>query len=185
MPWISLLLLDITEPGWITIMSENFEGSFPSGAWSFLGNPTWAVDEYKPHDGAKSAWCAKGGTLGIEPGTKNYANQMTAWMIYGPFDLSNASDAELVFYLWLNSENEHDYFQWLASTDGTDFYGLQTTGNTNGWIKKVLDLKSVYTIGNLCGKSKVWIALYFGSDSSGASEGAFVDDILLRKKVKQ
>jgi hypothetical protein len=185
MPWISSLLLDKTEPAWVTIMSENFEGSFPSGAWSFLGNPTWAVDEYKPHDGEKSAWCAKGGTLGIEPETNNYANQMAAWMIYGPFDLSDASNAELVFYLWLNSESEHDYFQWMASTNGTNFYGLETTGNKNGWIKEVLDLKSVYTIGNLCGESKVWIAFIFESDSSVTNKGAFVDDILLRKKVKQ
>ena len=183
-PWLPLLLGDgKTGPDWITIMNENFEGRFPSSSWEILGNPTWAPDAYKPFNGAKSAWCAKGGTLGIEPETKNYANQMAAWMIYGPFDLSDASDAELVFYVWLNSEKEHDYVQWLASTDrnGT-FYGWQRTGNTKGWVKEVFDLKSVSTIGNLCGKSKVWIAFYFGSDSSGTSEGAFVDDITLRKK---
>jgi hypothetical protein len=185
MPWIPLLLLDKVEPGWITIMSENFENSFPSGAWSLLGNPTWGTDDYKSHDGAKSVWCARGGSLGTDPMTHYYANQMAAWMIYGPFDLSDASDAELVFYLWLNSEKEHDYVQWLASTNGENFFGVESSGNTNGWIKKVFDLKSVYTIGNLCGISKVWIAFYFGSDSSGTSEGAFVDDILLRKKVKQ
>jgi hypothetical protein len=181
--WLPLLLGDDkTGPDWITIMNESFEGRFPAGAWEILGNPTWAADEYKPHGGAKSAWCAKGGTLGIEPETKNYANQMAAWMIYGPFDLSDASDAELVFYLWLNSEKEHDYVKWMASTNGTNFHGWQSTGNTNGWVKKVFSLKSVSTIGNLCGKSRVWIGFYFESDSSGTSEGAFVDDITLRKK---
>jgi hypothetical protein len=98
--------------------------------------------------------------------------------------LSDASDAELVFYLWLNSY-EHDGVHWLASTDGTHFSGWQRTGNTNGWVKKVFNLKSVHTIGNLCGKSNVWIAFYFESDSSGTSMGAFVDDIILRKEVKQ
>ena len=185
MPWIPLLLLNETEPDWITIMYENFENSFPTGAWSLLGNPTWGTDEYKPRGGTKSAWCAKGGTLGIEPETKNYANQMNARIIYGPFDLSDAYDAKLVFSLWLNSINGQDYFQWVASTNGTNFYGRQSTGNTNGWIIETLDLKSVYNIGNLCGKSEVWIAFYFVSDSSGTSEGAFVDDILLVKKVNR
>jgi hypothetical protein len=182
MPWVPLLLLDKTEPASITLMSENFEGSFPSGSWEISGDPTWAADDYNPHDGAKSAWCAKGGTLGTDPATHNYANQMTAWMIYGPFDLSDASNAELIFYLWLDSERDHDSVQWLASTDGIDFYGIQSSGNTNGWIQEVFDLKSVYAIGNLCGKPRVWIAFYFASDSSGTNKGAFIDDIVLRKR---
>jgi hypothetical protein len=181
MPWIPLLLLDKTETDWITIMDENFENSFPTGAWTLLGNPTWGTDDYNPSGGTKCAWCAKSGTLGIEPETKNYANQMNSWMIYGPFDLSDAHDAKLVFSFWLNSENGHDYFKWLASIDGTNFNGWQKTGKTNGWAIETFDLKAVPNIGTLCGKSEVWIAFYFVSDSSGTSDGAFIDNILLLK----
>ena len=33
---------------------------------------------------------------------------MSAWMIYGPFSLADASSAELTFKLRLNSENDYD-----------------------------------------------------------------------------
>jgi hypothetical protein len=29
------------QAGWTTIMTEGFEGSFPSGAWNVYGDPTW------------------------------------------------------------------------------------------------------------------------------------------------
>ena len=182
-PWISLLLLQESPPAsWITIMTENFEGVFPSGSWQLQGDPTWAADNFKPHSGSKSAWCAKGGSSGLDPATNDYPNNLDAWMIYGPFDLSDASDAELIFQLWLKSEFEYDYIYWFASADGTSFYGDGLSGNSNGWVEKKFDLKSVYTLGNLCGKSQVWIANVFQSDISITDEGAFIDDITLRKK---
>ena len=33
-------------------------------------------------------------------------------MVYGPFDLSDAVDAELLFYYWNKSETGYDEFQW-------------------------------------------------------------------------
>jgi hypothetical protein len=51
--------------GWNTIMSENFEGSFPTGLWQLGGNPTWGTTNYKPHGGAYSAWCARGGQMAL------------------------------------------------------------------------------------------------------------------------
>jgi hypothetical protein len=183
MPWIPLLLLHENQPTfWITLMSEGFEGVFPSGFWHTLGDPRWGVDDYKPHSGSKSAWCARGGPSGVDPMTNDYPNNMDAWMIYGPFDLSDASDAELIFQLWLKSNSENDYFMWLASTDGMNFFGELLSGNTNGWVEKKFDLKSVPTLGNLCGEPEVWIAFIFRSDLSINDEGAFIDSITLRKK---
>jgi PKD repeat protein len=183
MPWIPLLLLQESLPAsWVTIMNENFEGEFPSGSWQVLDDPTWAADNFKPHSGSKSAWCARGGSSGLEPATNDYPNNMDAWIIYGPFDLSDAFDAELIFQLWLKSEFEYDYIYWFASVDGTNFYGDRSSGNSNGWVEKKFDFKSVYNLGNLCGKSEVWIAFNFESDSSINDEGAFIDDIILRKK---
>jgi len=183
MPWIPLLLLQESPPAsWVTIMNENFEGVFPSGSWQVLDDPTWAADNFKPHNGSKSAWCARGGSSGLDPATNDYPNNMDAWMIYGPFNLSDAIDAELIFQLWLKSEFEYDYIYWFASIDGTNFYGDGLSGNSNGWVEKKIDLKSVYNLGNLCGRSEVWIAFNFESDFSITDEGAFIDDITLRKK---
>ena len=183
MPWIPLLLLQEGPPAsWITIMTENFEGEFPSGSWQILGDPTWGADNFRPYNGSKSAWCAKGGSSGLDPATNDYPNDMNTWMIRGPFDLSDATEAELIFNYWLETEENFDYFKWLASTNGTRFSGYQTDKSTSGWVEKRFDLKSVPTLGNLCGESQVWIGFKFDSDSSVTYRGAFVDDIFLRKK---
>ena len=62
-------------------MTENFEGVFPSGSWQVDDNPTWASDDFNPYSGSKSAWCARGGSSGLDPATNNYPNNMNAWMI--------------------------------------------------------------------------------------------------------
>lgn len=184
MPWIPLLLLqEIPPASWITIMAENFEGVFPSGSWQVDDNPTWAKDDFNPYRGSKSAWCARGGSSGLDPATNNYPNNMNAWMIYGPFDLSDVTEADLIFNYWLEIEENFDYFKWLASTDETNYWGYQTDISTSGWVEKRFDLSSVPTLGNLCGESRVWVAFKFDSDPSTTYKGAFVDDIVLRKKV--
>ena len=97
-------------------------------------------------------------------------------MIYGPFSLTGATAADLTFKAWIYSENTYDAVCRMASTNGTNFYGSCTSGNTAGWIDRVLDLAS-YT-----GQANVWIALEFFSDGSTVfAEGGYVDDILLRK----
>jgi hypothetical protein len=62
--------------GWNNLMTENFEGQFPSGSWTLAGDPTWDDDDFKPHYGSWSAWCARGGTFGLDPQYSNYPNNM-------------------------------------------------------------------------------------------------------------
>ena len=178
---VSIEGMPIPAPGWINIMTEGFEGVFPSGLWQVSGNPTWDEDDYKPHTGSWSAWCANGGTLGRDPEFNNYPNYMYAWMIYGPFDLSDATDAEVLFYYWNISQPGYDYFSWYASPNGTNWYGYGTGGDSGGWKYVNFDLTDVYSIGNLCGDDSVWIAFVFDSDYMYTYKGAFVDDIILRK----
>ena len=46
----------------------------------------------------------------------------------------------------------------------------------------MLDLTTIPTIGNLAGKAQVWLCIVFDSDSdTNLAEGAYVDNILLRK----
>jgi len=174
-----------TSASWTTMMQEDFEGTFPSGSWSVFGDPTWNDDDFKPYGGSWSAWCANGCSSGLDPASSNYPNNMNSWMVYGPFDLSDASDAELLFYYWNESESGSDYFKWMASTNGTTFYGYQVSGNSGGWQYVNFDLTSVPTLGNLCGDSTVWIAFKFDSNSSITYKGAFVDNIILQKATEK
>ena len=173
-----------------TIVTETFEGLFPQdNAWQlgwWINGYTWDDDDYRPHNGAWSGWCADGSYLGypdLDPAYDNYPNYTNAWMVYGPFDLSDATSAELLFYYWNESEAGYDYFQWLASSNGNNFYGYQVSGYSGGWVYQNFDLTSVPTIGNLCGDSSVWIAFRFVSDRYITYRGAFIDDIVLRKEV--
>jgi len=84
---------------WMNIMSEDFEGSFPGTTWVRYGDPVWGKKSYKPHSGSWSGYCAGEGVGAVDP-PGPYPHNMTAWMIYGPFDLSEASKAEVLFYRW-------------------------------------------------------------------------------------
>jgi hypothetical protein len=174
---------------WTTIVSETFEGSFP-GVWvvsdndgSTNGTYYWAKRNCRPYAGSYSGWSVGGGANGAALGCgSNYPNNADSWMVYGPFSLADATAAELNFKLWLNSQSTYDGVSRYASINGTNFYGYLTTGNSGGWVDRTLDLDSVPTLGNLLGRSSVWIALRFRSDSSTYySEGGYVDNIVLRK----
>ncbi len=63
---------------------------------------------------------------------------MQSWMVFGPFDLSNAADAELIFYYWNRSELNYDYFGWYASANGTNYYGTRVSGDSVGRLPSTL-----------------------------------------------
>ncbi len=178
--------------GWSTIVSEDFEGAFPTGSWNVFdgdgatnGEYYWGADDYKPYSGSMSAWPAKGGANGLDPSSFYYPNNVNSWMMYGPFDLSNSSDAELLFYYWNSSEPNYDFFGWYASTDGSNFHGTSVSGESGGWLYVNFDLTAVPTLGNITGSSSVWIAFVFSSDVNNTGglnyDGPFVDNIVLQK----
>jgi len=162
--------------GWVAIKTEDFEGAFPND-WDLLGTPTWDDELYRYHAGSWSGYCV--GSSVSPPGP--YPSNANSWMIYGPFSLSDASDARVDFYRWLDTEQDYDYLKWLASVDGTNFYGWQTSGYAPSWQSTYFDLQTVPTLGNLCGQSQVWIAFRFTSDESNEYEGAYIDDIILQE----
>ncbi|MEJ2637847.1 MAG: CARDB domain-containing protein, partial [Calditrichia bacterium] len=178
--------------GWTSLMEENFEGSFPAdNGWDRYYNSnsneegygyTWDDHTYRPHSGSYSGWCADinlTGKIDLNP-PGPYPDDLNSWMIYGPFDLTNAIDAELLFYYWNESETDHDWFGWYASTDASHFYGTRVSGDQSSWTYNNFDLTDVYTLGNLCGEPEVWIAFIFSSDASVSYEGTYVDDIVLQ-----
>ncbi|MFC1683607.1 hypothetical protein ACFL0G_05335, partial [Candidatus Zixiibacteriota bacterium] len=179
------------EKGWQNIMTEDFEGLFPSGDW-YTSHSTgasayyWGRDDYNPYTGTYSAWCAGDHDAGfpdLDPATAEYPVDMSAWMVWGPFSLSDATDAEFLFYYWLDSETNYDFFSRMASVNGTNFFGAQESGNTGGWVGGELDLTDVFTLGDLTGQPEVWVACIFQSDDTVTEPGVFVDDLVLRQDV--
>ncbi|MEW6510431.1 MAG: YCF48-related protein [Bacteroidota bacterium] len=172
-----------------TIMTETFEGTFPSGLWSVgSGSYEWGKRNCTAHTGSYSAWAVGGGTIGssLLCGA-NYPISNTSLMIYGPFDLSDANWAAFNFFFSLNCESNYDYLFYEASIDGLNFYGYAIDGTTNGaWIPTTLCLRAVptgaSTFEDYTGHSQVWIAFGFSSDASVTfAGGAYVDDVLLQK----
>ena len=176
---------------WSTIMTEDFEGVFPGEKWAVFYNETeplpatWDKTNYRNHSGEYSVHCA---ASIIETPPYSYVPNMNAWMVYGPFNLSEARDAELFFNHWTRTAGIPDYLFVGASVDGIAFYGVTYSGHWNeycggnGWCPGNFDLTDVYTLGNLCGYKKVWIAFAFISDSDNSNDdGAYLDDIVLRK----
>jgi hypothetical protein len=136
-----------------------------------------------PYAGTNSGWAVGGGANGngLSCGS-NYPVNADSWMVYGPFSLVNATAAELDFKLWADTEMSYDKVCRYASIDGLYFYGTCTSGNSAGWIDRILDLTNVYTLGDLRGQPQVWVAIVFSSDYGvNYPEGAYVDNIVLRR----
>lgn len=172
---------------WVDIVTENFEGDFPN-LWQLednygSGEYLWSKSNCRVYSGNNSGWAIGGGANGksLSCGTI-YPYDVDSWMIFGPFSLADATNAELRFKFWLDSEYEYDEFCHMASLDNYDYSGYCFSGYSNGWQDDVLDLKNVPYLGNLTGRSQVWIAFYFYSDDLlNDGEGAYIDDIVLRK----
>jgi len=165
------------------VFSEGFEGSFPGSTWQLYhpsGAPDvdWGKTSYRKSAGSYSIWCGASGSA--SPGSGNpVPTNMQSWVIAGPFDLSGATSGEISFDLWLSTEASYDYFKWLASTNGQNFSGFQTSADTSGFQTATTDLADWGSAGNLLGQSQVWIAFIYESDSSNAYEGAYVDQVAI------
>lgn len=182
LPYLSRAL-----PSWTNIVTEGFEGVFPTGLWQ-VSDPGyeeyfWAARNCRAHTGSRSAWAIGGGSFGSGLGCgSEYPTLMNSWMVYGPFSLVGATDAELNYQVWQNSELDYDEFCAMASLDANWFYGPCYTGSTGGnWFAESLDLTNVDSLGDLRGQPNVWIAFrFFSDDSINYAEGAYIDQVVLR-----
>ncbi|TES93454.1 MAG: hypothetical protein E3J88_00040, partial [Anaerolineales bacterium] len=177
--------------GWQTIFSDDFEGTFP-GEWDVFDNdgPTngtyfWAKKDCNPNTGSYSAWAVGEGADGSALACGiDYPDGANSWMIYGPFSLADATDAEFRFMYWLNSQLSNDILYAVASKNGIDFYGAYTSVTTD-WSGLIFDLTNVPVLGDLTGEAQVWVVFAFQSNTdTHYAEGAYVDDIEVRKYVE-
>lgn len=169
------------------IKYEGFEGAWPND-WQIWvcpeGVDAYWGDENDGHiyEGYWSGYCADDGTQGVEP-PGPYPDNMCAWLIYGPFDLSDALDAGVRFYHWTKTEHYFDTFFFGASLDGINFIGTEISGDwaseCGGFCFEDFDL-SDYT-----GAEQVWFAFVFESDYSIGYEGTYLDEIEIWKYVEE
>ena len=175
-----------SEGHWVTVLADGFEGDWP-GPWQQYGDPTWDRTNCRSFagalgiDGGHSVWPAGTGMGGLTPCVDDYPNDLHSWLIYGPFDLSDATAAEVRFRRWQRTENDYDFYRWKASVDDAQNFGLRSSRDTSDWVPVTFDLTDVYTLGNLSGEPRVWFAFVMQSDESTTDQGVFVDDVEIRK----
>jgi hypothetical protein len=175
-------------------MSEPFDETWPGAGWDVFdrdgmtnGEYVWGATACFDHgaSGDFDALAHAAGTSSTYTCWQPYPHNMDAWMIYGPFDLSTATEARLLFDLWLDVEKDYDTFFWGASSDGNNFSGFGRSVDTSDWEATTLDLTQVPLLGDLTGEGAVWIAFVFQSDvnnSDGDHYGAWIDDVLLQAR---
>ncbi|MBN1995901.1 hypothetical protein JW935_00015 [candidate division KSB1 bacterium] len=165
-----------------TIMTEDFEtGAIDTNKWELIGNPTWGITDYKQNTGLYSIWCAAGGDSARNPDQSGYVNNMESQIIFGPFNLGDATHCLMKFYFYLESEMTSDWFYFGASNDGENFGQMLYSGHSNGWREDLLNIGNVPELGDLTGSDSVWVIFGFVSDSTGLDKGVYVDDIKLYK----
>jgi M6 family metalloprotease-like protein len=164
--------------GEVTVFSDSFEGGL-AGNWSVSGTTTWGYSTYRAASGSGSAWCAGGGSAPQSPG-QNYVANQNSWMVYGPFSLADATAASAEFDLWFNTESNYDFVKWMISVNGTNFSGYQTSGNSGGWQHVTFNFADVTSL-TAIGAPAVWFAFIFRSDSNTQYEGAYVDNLVIKK----
>ncbi|MFI5166693.1 MAG: BACON domain-containing protein [Thermoanaerobaculales bacterium] len=173
----------------VTIFSDNFEGAFP-GSWQLYfstgteSTTVWGKSSYRAAGGSHSAWCAGGGTS-PQPAGSTYVPNMEVWLEYGPFDLSDATDAAVDFDLWSYVDagvgNAYpDRIGLYVSTDDSEFWGpfYPNTGQT--WQHETFNFRDVTQIASI-GAHQVYIAFIFDSDGATQYEGSYIDNVVITK----
>jgi hypothetical protein len=180
-------------PTFQTLTQESFEGAFPSAGWSAsqpvgLNQYFWGARDCRALTGNRSAWAMGGGSVGSSLGCgSNYIDSASSWMVYGPFSLAGATAADLNLSLFLNTVPTlgNDRTCWGASIDAVHYNVNCVSGSSGGaFIPRTLDLGNVPIIGSVLGNPSVSVAVVFQSNAgSNLPEGAYVDDIVLRRCV--
>jgi hypothetical protein len=174
--------------GWTTIMQEGFEGAFPSAGWTvsdFASNAfIWGERNCRAASGTNSLWAMGGGSSGAGQACgANYIDSTNDWAIYGDFSLAGATAAQFNLKLWLNTQPLVDTACVMASHDDNNYFGDCYYGSSgNVFVPESLDLSNVSGLGDLRGQPGLSVAVLFQTDATvHLANGAFVDDLLLRK----
>ncbi len=173
------------------LMTEDFEGTWPSKGWKLWDSSTldggeflWGKRDCHPHQGVYGAWAVGAGAQGSALGCSDYyPNNARSWAVYGPFDLTTATSPALAFHYYGRSEwsngCQYDALFVGSSTNVSQYTGWLYCGNwtngtgDNGYTAGVLDLSARK------GASQVWVAFELFSDGSINDMGFTIDDVVL------
>ncbi len=193
---LAVILIPATALGtWNIILNEYFESpavNWPWGNWSIRNvNPSWGIQStyYNSGFGNQAVWILGSPFQnGLDPQYDQYPSNYLSWMYWGPFSLTDAEDARVLFHLLNRSESYHDSVWWGAtSTDPTVvdsyFVGGSHWGVLNSFEPEYYSLSELDSMGetiSLCGRPQVWIGWMFSSDGNPITAmGAIVDDVIL------
>jgi hypothetical protein len=148
------------------------------------GDYFWLDSDCDAFDGSWSADAVLGGDLGISlPCGATYDYNTDSWMEYAPWITCayQAPGAELDFYGRVQSEANYDFFYYLASVDGINYYGYSLSGDfSDTWYLFSKDLSRWTSLGDLTTYPHFALAFVFQSDDvNNAGFGARVDNISL------
>ncbi len=176
------------------LTDENFDViDFPNQFWESFDNDGATNGDYRWDDvscfarsDGWSMWPADEGAGGgldpCSPSFNNYPNNAQSWLVHGPLDLTRATEAWVDFHFRNDSQEDYDYFCWMASADGASYSGFCISGtqsggpHSNGYNLMRFDLSDPW-VGDLRGEPEVWLAFIFQSDDSITGQGPFLDDV--------
>lgn len=177
----------------ITLLADDFESGLSKwrlGNTSGASATAWGVVSCKTAGGNGAVWCAAGGSAPQTPCTQYAANQGT-FLVAGPFSLADTTDGTWDFDLWTdiddggNAADPTDVVYWLWSLDGTHYYGFGSSGATTGWEHVTFKMTDM-TVDNdapILGQSEVYFAFLFMSDATTQKEGAYIDNVVIKKVI--
>jgi len=172
------------------LLQDDFEGPFPASWYLVEFTDTgWGLSTVRSSGAGHSVWCAGGGSSPATPGT-GYPGDIEAWMLAGPFDLSDAESASLTFDAWFKTQSNKDYFWAMVSVDAENWMGYKFSGDSSsdtnfgtgngGWGSVTLDFAELTEYIDPFAPA-VYVAFLFTSDNLVELEGAYVDNVVLAK----
>ncbi|HIQ12086.1 MAG TPA: hypothetical protein EYH29_04370 [Caldilineales bacterium] len=164
------------QSGWVPLIQQDFDEA-SLGDVERVGSPTWGLASCEADSPPYSIWPAARGRTAAQPCVENYLNDMESWVIFGPFNLTDATQAELTFDYLLDTEKGADWFGWYASNDNAHFSGIRESGDSNGWTSQT------FSLNEWVGQNQVWLAFIFESDGQNTDKGVFLDNVVVRKYV--
>jgi hypothetical protein len=190
-PQASLPLIPRTASGWRILETEGLEHTAQwSGKCQILYDGsadglrrTWGGDDDSARDGGWATWLVREGEAGKDPlPPAGHPDSPNSWMVCGPFDLSDASNAYVAFWLWSQIAGEFDEFFFGIGFEPDDwFYGYAWDSSVTSWAHH-----TVYFPG-YTGRSvhdSMWFAWNVESEySTPADLGPWVDDIEIAKSL--
>lgn len=144
----------------------HYQGGQPYNA---VGDYYWMDADCDAFGGSWSADAILGGDIGLTlPCNADYADNTDSWLEYAPYITcaAGAAGAELSFYGKILSETGYDFFYYLASVDGVNYYGYSLSGNfADTWYAFSQDLTRWSGLGDLTAQPRFALAFAFQSDS--------------------